>query len=355
LEDLKPAFEKLHHHMCRKYSISFSPKDFDEALKVLEGGFVYIRGPTVSLINPSLRDYLSTYISDVGMLSDFAAAATMANWAAAVWRHARDKLALPADELATLANQFVEVASKFSTLPVMKRSATEPNTYHFHDMSASGRIRQLIEWATESENPVLMDAAFEVATHPPEAFDNWQDVKEIADRICALRTHQADLPRSSEIADALEGALLTMASDGYWGDDVERLWNAITGKEHLISPNVFEATRASILEGFDGTTWRAQSMESVSVLEEHVRALKSLAPVVGISDERLKRSMEILEARIEDLQEESKEAPSPTLSSTPRQESDKFDNKELANLFSPLAGGGGELPADDGWDDEIFF
>ncbi|MDH8040379.1 hypothetical protein QIG14_26960, partial [Klebsiella pneumoniae] len=58
--DLHSSFDKLHTTMSTAYGLPHGPKDFEEALRILEGSFIKIiniRGPVVSFINPSLKDY----------------------------------------------------------------------------------------------------------------------------------------------------------------------------------------------------------------------------------------------------------------------------------------------------------
>ncbi|RWN59435.1 MAG: hypothetical protein EOR99_33485, partial [Mesorhizobium sp.] len=43
-DELRIAFGAVHPFMCRKYSLPFGAKDFEESLKILEGGFVAIKG-----------------------------------------------------------------------------------------------------------------------------------------------------------------------------------------------------------------------------------------------------------------------------------------------------------------------
>lgn len=71
LVTLRSSFEPLHTAMSRTYGLAHGPKDFEEALRILEGSFVNIvniSGPRVSFLNPSLKDYLSTYLLDTELL-----------------------------------------------------------------------------------------------------------------------------------------------------------------------------------------------------------------------------------------------------------------------------------------------
>jgi len=56
ISELRPTYNALHARLCTKYGIAFDHKDFEEAIRILEGGFIEIKKRDVSFINPSLRD-----------------------------------------------------------------------------------------------------------------------------------------------------------------------------------------------------------------------------------------------------------------------------------------------------------
>ena len=117
IEKLRIAYQALHPHLCAKYGEPHDPKDFEEALKILEGGFITITGKDVRFVNPSLRDYLTEYLDDKALLSEFAAITNQSEWAQAVWQHGRQVLK-SADDLKVLAEFFLGVADKLVRLPV---------------------------------------------------------------------------------------------------------------------------------------------------------------------------------------------------------------------------------------------
>jgi hypothetical protein len=75
IDELCIVFNGLHQFVSSKYSVAHDPKDFEETLRILEGGYIDIRDKRVSFINPSLRDYLGDYIDDVELVCDFATSA----------------------------------------------------------------------------------------------------------------------------------------------------------------------------------------------------------------------------------------------------------------------------------------
>ena len=86
IDELQVIFNGLHQFVSSKYAVPHDSSDFEESLRILEGGYIAIRDRLVSFINPSLRDYLSDRLDDVDLICDFASAAQKADWASA-WEY----------------------------------------------------------------------------------------------------------------------------------------------------------------------------------------------------------------------------------------------------------------------------
>jgi hypothetical protein len=117
IEELKAVFSAVHSLLSAKYGTPYGAKDFEEALRILEGGFVAIAGDNVRFINPSLRDYLVDYLNDAALLADFALASTKVKWASAVWQQAARTKPLPKQDQQVVARGFANVAKTFLHLP----------------------------------------------------------------------------------------------------------------------------------------------------------------------------------------------------------------------------------------------
>jgi hypothetical protein len=120
LSDLRLSFDALHVALCTKHGVSTDPKDFEESVKVLEGGFLKIEGTRVGFVNPSLRDYLTGYLKDVPLLLECARSARRSDWARTLWFHG---LAIPMNdaEKRLFALAFSGIAGAFTTLPTWRR------------------------------------------------------------------------------------------------------------------------------------------------------------------------------------------------------------------------------------------
>ncbi|XKM43531.1 restriction endonuclease (plasmid) [Rhizobium ruizarguesonis] len=158
IDELRDAFGPLHAFLCRKYGIQFGVKDFEQALKVLEGGFVAIKGDVVSLINPSLRDYLTAYLNDFELLADLAVNSMKADWAEAVWKRTKNEADLVFDRRKKVACAFLSIAEKFQLLPLSRPRLCEPKTHRICDIAMSERVRLLLEWSEASQEPRVCSA-----------------------------------------------------------------------------------------------------------------------------------------------------------------------------------------------------
>ena len=89
IEDLKSTFLSLHRSISHYYSRPTSPSDFVNALKTLESGFITISGSKVNYVNPSLRDYLQSYLNDIDFLTLLPETSVRVDWARSVWHHVK--------------------------------------------------------------------------------------------------------------------------------------------------------------------------------------------------------------------------------------------------------------------------
>lgn len=62
--DLEPIFTSLHAVKAMKYNHQTRPRDFEEALRALEGAFLSISLKRVDFLNPSVKEYVASTISN---------------------------------------------------------------------------------------------------------------------------------------------------------------------------------------------------------------------------------------------------------------------------------------------------
>ena len=75
MDIVKEHFWSVHRSVCTAHSQGTQPTDFEDALSVLESGFISISDRSVRFINPSLRDFMKAYLIDMELLKVLPAAA----------------------------------------------------------------------------------------------------------------------------------------------------------------------------------------------------------------------------------------------------------------------------------------
>jgi hypothetical protein len=338
IDDLKTAFNALHSTMCRIYNIPYGSNDFEESLKILEGGFISISGSRVSFINPSLRDYLTDYLDDAFLLATFASTAQKAGWAQSLWRHVQVTKAF-ADQKQSIALAFKPAAEAFPKLPVWKKDPTDPTVYRFYDLSLTDRISLLLSWARASDDAEFMTHALRIGERPLGEFSSWHDGMELVSLIRSLRNGaDAKLPSADKLATTLEDRLVAMFRDHMWPDELDRMYSAIENERELLTPDVFNAANEAVICTIESAREDATSVDSESTLEDHIKALKRLAPRAGIPPEKLNKAISDIQDRISEIDEDVEEASSPDFSGRLPRDKDRFDDAALRNLFAPLVG-----------------
>lgn len=332
IDKLKGSFNSLHSHLCIKFSISFDPKDFEEALKILEGGFIEIRRTSVSYINPSLRDYMTSYLDDVGLLAEFACSVQDSDWTYNLWTFVSSVKQFSAAEQKRITAALLPTASRL-TQPTNE----EIGEYHIKGISNCARIELLISWYIASKESAFISYATKLAETPIHGFVSWQDGVRLVNLVSSLKdgTYKS-VKQTEDLKVALETALL-MILDGYlWPDDLEQICDAIEDTSSPLSDDIISAKNRAIRTHIDNVSARAAEMEAESTLQDYISALKRHAPKIGISEKRINEAVGIIEERISDLNEETDQAPSPAVTTPARQANEIFNDTALSNLFAPL-------------------
>lgn len=339
LEKLRPAFERLHQDLCTKYGIARDPKDFEEAVRIVEGGFITINDTRLSYVNPSFRDYMADYVKDVELLCICAGASQIVEWADAVWQIG-STLDFAPDQQKRLALSFIDVASRFTDLPTWNEY--EPRSFRPVDTSNSRRIELLLQWWVVSGDSRFSDIALKVAEDPPapkfwSGFDSWRDGAAIVELTSKIRGEEyyPDLPIAEKLVEVLEEAVINLLRHGLSYDTLESIADAVEDAYPAVSKPVRDATLAAICREIDEVEGSIDHIDSESTLEDHAKTLEKLAPRAGVPPENLATAIAKVKKRIEEIEEETTTADAPSISS-PKPEPEVFTDAALTSLFASL-------------------
>jgi hypothetical protein len=340
LEGLRLAYESLHPRLCAKYGDQHAPKDFEEALRILEGGFVAISGTQVSFVNPSLRDYLTEYLDDKTLLREIAASAVATEFAQAVWSHCK-RLKLPGDALKAVALALLDIADDFLHLPVWIRIRGQYGiSMQSTGLSNTRRIELLIAWHEATGAQRFSDIALALARAPIDGLDSWRDGDDAIELIGRLRDgdYFEELTIANELAACLETAAIKMIEMGMPSDDLEKISDAVESWERLLGAKIPQAVREAIIKEIDDVKDIVAAIDSESTLGDHIETLQKLAKRASVSSHAVSAAVETVEERIAEVEQKATVSNSPSLSAASVSEKDKFDDVDLNNLFAPLVG-----------------
>lgn len=341
IDELRVIFNGLHQFVSSKYAVPHDSSDFEESLRILEGGYIAIRDRRVSFINPSLRDYLSDRLDDVDLICDFASAAQKADWASRLWDYVRiDKLWSP-QRHTQVARCFLPLATRFHELPGWTPSRTTPDAWEYHDMGDAERISLLLTWRACSGDAQFEQLALALATQRVGHFDAWGDGRRLVKLLLELSDQQDDysLDDRPALVDRLEEGLTEMLGGHMMPDDLESIWDEIDARRTSFSPRVADAARDAIAEHIRDVQSFVEGLNSESELRDHINTIERFGRRFAIPDDELKRAISVIHERIAEIGEEAETAPSPSRSSMPTPERESFDDGDLANLFAPLVHG----------------
>ncbi|GAJ96247.1 nSTAND3 domain-containing NTPase [Rhizobium rhizogenes] len=335
-DKLRQAYDPLHTALCARYGIAHDPKDFEEAIRTLEGGFINISGRSISYINPSVRDYMAEYLNDYALLGAFARAAQKADYAEAVWKFgSKDRFNAPARR--DLALAFQSVAETFSAIKMWAQNPGKPNSYILSDIGIIDRLKLLLAWWAASEEARFAVLAVELAATPPGGFSAWRDGAEMIELLRELPDpdYFEGFPFVEVMIGHLEAGLIDMLN-GYMGtDDLQKISDAIEEHRTSVSLNIIAAMDRAIVREIEEISDRVAELDSESTLNDHMGYLGVLGPRAGVPKSIIERAEKTVKERIEAIEEETTTAAAPEIGRRKR-ESETFDDAAIQSLFAPL-------------------
>ncbi|EGS1937355.1 MULTISPECIES: nSTAND3 domain-containing NTPase [Enterobacterales] len=338
LVTLRSSFEPLHTAMSRTYGLAHGPKDFEEALRILEGSFVNIvniSGPRVSFLNPSLKDYLSTYLLDTELLILLVPTAASIDWLSSLWDFVYPSGLSEADQ-AKIARACVAMLEMLETRPHWRPRSGDARSLEYNDAANSKRLRMLMDWWQLTSERRFADSIMTIARNPQQGFGAWLDGEALIDLFCRLREKGCGQPFIYEdgLLELLEKAI---ADTIRWSssDILSTLIDVVDAAQGL-PVNITYALQTAVLEEFEENTSRISEDDSESSLSDRIDALKKFAPRFGVPDAVLNSAVSAIEDRIGEIEDQSSPAPSPGFTSSNKSEFDNFDDTALRDLFTPL-------------------
>ncbi|MBS7845856.1 restriction endonuclease [Pseudomonas fluorescens] len=335
---LRSSFDILHTSMSTAYGLAHGPKDFEEALRIMEGSFVNvvnIDGPTVSFLNPSLKDYLSTYLLDTDLLIRLVPTAGSIDWLSSLWDFVHPS-GLSESDQAKIARACADMVEMIEERPHWRPRAGDARSLEYNDAANSRRLRMLMDWWEITDDGRFADSIIKIARNPQQGFSAWSDGEALIEFFSLRdgRGYGRPFIYEAEFLELIEKALTDTIR---WSssDMLSTLVDAVDAANGL-PDSITYALQTAVLEEFEDNTSRIREDDSESSLSDRIDALKKFAPRFGVPDAKLNSAVSAIEDRIGEIEDRSSRASSPSIPSSSKRDGEKFDDRALRDLFTPL-------------------
>ena len=280
ISELSTNFGKLHRSVCAHYGQPSMPTDFEDALQSLESGFISISDGKVSLINPSLRDYLDSHLVEPELLALLPSTTQRADWGSALWSHLKDVFGQQPHILNDYALKFLTYTDRISSTPTMMRQY-KGSRWHWSqdDLPLSSRVELLLEWWERTGENCFMEVTATLLDQERLKLVSWRDgpaLPEIHQRVSNFVDEEH--PLRQRVLEGIVARLVDVLEQGLTADE---LINAIKSVQEYMEDAVPETIENAITQAVDydlNETGDAIShLDSEQGLIEHLEFLDELA------------------------------------------------------------------------------
>lgn len=336
MADLRAAYDALHAALSTSYGYPHGPKDFEEALRILEGSFLKISDGMVSYINPSLRDYLSNYLADEELLLRMAPTAKSVNWILRLWTFTGMKFSF-FDQNRRIAQACVSLLDMIRSKPTFEPDRNNPRMLTYGDASHATRLDLLIAWWRATDDVRFADCALDIARKPVQEFDVWRDGESLVNLFAILKDREQgnQFIYEDELLTSIEGLLIELIQWNSSIDDLGGFAEAIERGGDSVPPDVSSALRDEIWQKFNRIDSLVAEEENRSQLEEIINNLEKFARIFDVPEKTLSAAVAKVQDRIWNLEWSGDSDSSPDFNSA-TQTADRFDDRELMGLFMAL-------------------
>ncbi len=196
-----------------------------------------------------------------------------------------------------------------------------------------------MDWWWLTNERTFADSIMTIVRNPQQGFGAWSDGEALIDLFCRLGDKGYGRPfiYETELLELLEKAItdtIRWSSSDMLANLVDAV-DAVDAAQGL-PPTINYALQTAVLEEFEENTSRISEDDSESSLSDRIDALKKFAPRFGVPDSVLSNAVSAIEDRIGEIENRSSLVPSPSFPSSKKNDREKFDDRALRDLFTPL-------------------
>jgi DNA polymerase III delta prime subunit len=335
IDDTKVNFSELHRTISAHYSQPTTPTDFEDSLKSLESGFISISGGRVSFVNPSLRDFLKSFLNDKEFLLLLPDTAQRVDWARGLWRHIKELFGTHPEFLRQVATAFSAYSARIDTTPSMKKTKSDGYwTSSPDDLPVTQRVELLLHWWEASGQDRFIERALSLFLEGKLDFVSWRDGSSLPELHWWVFYFVGDeLPVRAELLEAIAARLVETVESGMAVDDLIQTIEKVHSYIDDVSKELDDAIDRMVRHEFNETRDAIGHLDSEQSLSEHLEYLDSLAKLTGYDATDAKR---VVFGRLAELEEKDHDEYRPSFSRHGRPSPEEFGDAAVSSLFGNL-------------------
>ena len=329
---LSKAFGVVHTALSSMHRIRTSFKDFEFALKELEGSFVQIDGRDADFINPSVADYLSTIMADADLLRLMIRGAPTVEWLRQLWEYAESKSEQLQGGLQALIPEFESMASSIVNYPQTVLGGDE---FLALDLSLPARIRFLMDLWLVGRNHSFIDAVEALLRRPVDEYDRGGDPRSLAETLVSVQTKQFErMPRRAEIIQLIEMVLGGLFETGELRvSQLKEVWDIYIHRQKRFSAESVDGMQEAIRTEILQIEETVASFDSVEEIDSYKHNVSEMAEWAGYDTQDYEL---VFEARREEIRDVTNSSSDPDEIVLSERDEKAIHDDEIQTLFTEL-------------------
>ena len=343
IDHLRSIYLELHKTICRQYHHSMMPADFNNALQLLESGFISISGQSVSFVNPSLRDFLKSFLVEREFLFLLPSTTQRADWGRSLWAHVKSIFNNEPDTLRDFSMEFSTFARKIESTAVLRNDILGNDkdldlvlVSPKDDLTISERVELLLEWWEYSGSNEFIDKALQILSEDRLDVIPQQDGKSLPEIHYRVRDSLEEKhPLKNNLIEAIVDKLVLAISKKM--PAIDDLINVIKSVQTYMNDATPDSVVDQIEDAADYEFYETEDaiscIDSEHELSEYLEYLDILAELTNGDAENAKA---IVLQRLSEIEEPEYEEFYLDFSSRESATSEEFSDRSMRSLFSSL-------------------
>lgn len=333
---LRRTYEDVNRVLSERTNNRIGLKDFEVSLREIEGSFIVIEGGQVSYINPSVSDFLSSYLRDQTLLGWLSQCCPSADWLKNLWRYLKDVSESVPLQRVDIVRNFAKNADKIPLFPSRVRSSSGSQTSRVsNDLSYPDRISLLVDWwETEDKEEFLVSIA-KILSYPSNEYFRWGDADDLLKIHSSFSSKEAvSLDLNGALRDRAVAIICELLIDDYLNFDELRQFQQTYSQLGAIKIDKIEdALLTAISNEIENIQYNTDQFNSMDEIASYEVELTELSDWAGLD---ANDAYSAIHSRMDSIEETAGISTEVKAEQKISDNSVEFSTSEIANLFQGL-------------------